>query len=60
MEGANEYLAGYCPRFNTAFGVEAAERGAAFVPLPEAKVRVHEYEDGSLAVFHEQLRPGRY
>ncbi len=101
MEGANEYLSGYWPRFNAAFGVEAAGEGTAFVPLPEvglddipclretrtvgndncasyrgrrlriepqphrihyvrAKVRVHEYEDGSLAVFHETLRLGRY
>ena len=97
----NEYLGSYWPRFNAAFGVEAAESGTAFVPLPDvelddvlclretrtvgndncvsyrgarlqiapqphrihyvrAKVRVHEYEDGSLAVFHERRRLGRY
>ena len=101
MEGANEYLAGYWPRFNAAFGVEAAGEGTAFVPLPDvgldeilclretrtvgndncvsydgrrlqiapqphrihyvrAKVRVHEYEDGTMAVFHEKLHLGRY
>ncbi len=25
-----------------------------------AKVRVHEYEDGTMAVFHDKLRLGRY
>ncbi|WP_425155615.1 hypothetical protein [Candidatus Palauibacter sp.] len=25
-----------------------------------AKVRVHEYEDGSMSVFHDRLRLGRY
>ena len=101
MEGTNEYLAGYWPRFNATFGVEAAESGTAFVPLMDvglddilclretrtvgndncvsyrgrrlriapqphrihyvrAKVRVHEYEDGGMAVFHGKLRLGRH
>ena len=101
MGEANEYLGAYWPRFNAAFGVEAAGEGTAFAPLSDvrlddipclgetrtvgndncvsyrgkrlriapqrhrihyvrAKVRVHEYEDGGMSVFHDRLRLGRY
>ncbi len=38
MGEANEYLGAYWPRFNAAFGVEAAGEGTAFVPLSDVRL----------------------